>query len=224
MKPMHRLIMTSAAYRMSSAANPQALAKDPINDLLWRFDMRRLQAEEVRDAILAANGSLNLKMGGPSIYPDIPAEVLAGQSMPGAGWGRSTPEEQRRRSVYIFVKRSLAVPIIAAFDAPEPDFSCAARFATTQPTQALGMLNSEWINQQAKLFAQLLLKTAGEQPAAQVETALWRTLQRQPTAAEVERGVKLIESLRKEDGLSAEDALATFCTIALNLNEFLYLD
>src|SRR5206468_12730331 len=123
-KRLHRLIVLSNAYRMSSRANPGAQAKDPENDLFWRFDMRRLEAEEVRDSILAANGSLNEKMGGPSIYPTIPAEVLAGQSMPGANWGRSSPEEQCRRSVYIFVKRSLPVPLIAAFDGPETDFTC----------------------------------------------------------------------------------------------------
>ncbi|HZP82023.1 MAG TPA: PSD1 and planctomycete cytochrome C domain-containing protein, partial [Chthonomonadaceae bacterium] len=116
LKPLHRLILLSSTYRMASQANPRALAKDPANDLLWRFDMRRLEAEEVRDSILAVNGSLNLKMGGPSIYPVMPEAVLAGQSMPGAGWGQSPPEEQRRRSVYIHVKRSLITPILASFD------------------------------------------------------------------------------------------------------------
>ncbi|HTE17871.1 MAG TPA: PSD1 and planctomycete cytochrome C domain-containing protein, partial [Armatimonadota bacterium] len=176
MKPLHRMIMLSNTYKMSSRANPAALAKDPENDLFWRFDMRRLQAEEIRDSILAIIGSLNPKMGGPSFYPTIPAEVLAGQSMPGDGWGKSSAEEQARRSVYIFVKRSLAVPIIAAFDAPETDFTCPSRFATTQPTQALGMLNSAWTNEQARSLAAYLKKHAGERTADQVQLALARVL------------------------------------------------
>ena len=91
LKPLHRLILTSNAYRMSSEAQPDGLAKDPGNDLFWRFDMRRLTAEEIRDSILAVSGNLNLKMYGPGVYPEIPAEVLAGQSVPGSGWGKSSP-------------------------------------------------------------------------------------------------------------------------------------
>src|SRR5262249_7918163 len=110
LKSIHRLIVTSSAYRMSSRGNERALAADPTNDRFWRFDMRRLTAEEIRDSILAVSGNLNLKMFGPGIYPEIPKEVLAGQSMPGRGWGKSSPEEQARRSVYIHVKRSLLYP------------------------------------------------------------------------------------------------------------------
>ena len=223
LKPLHKQILMSATYQMSSRANPLALKKDPENDFFWRVNMRRLEGEEIRDSILEANGSLNPKMGGPSIYTTIPAEVLAGQSMPGSGWGKSTPEEERRRSVYIYVKRSLITPLLANFDGPETDFSCPARFATTQPTQALGMLNSAFINEQGKVFAQFLKKSASD-PEAQVTTALWRTLQRQPTPKEVQRGVRMIQSLQREDGMSADQALQTFCVVALNLNEFMYLD
>ena len=123
LKQLHRLIVTSNAYRMSSRANPEALAKDPANDSLWRFDMRRLTAEEIRDSVLAVGGTLNLKMYGPGIYPEIPREVLAGQSAPRAGWGSSPSEEQARRSVYIHVKRSLMTPILESFDAAETDRS-----------------------------------------------------------------------------------------------------
>ena len=107
LKPMHRLIVLSSAYRMSSRATRE-LAADPANRWFWRFPMRRLTAEEVRDSILAVSGELNLKAGGPSIYPPIPREVLAGQSMPGQGWATSPPDEAARRSVYVHVKRSLS--------------------------------------------------------------------------------------------------------------------
>jgi hypothetical protein len=186
--------------------------------------MRRLAAEEVRDSLLAVSGTLNPRRGGPSIYPEIPKEVLAGQSQPGRGWPTSPPEEQARRSVYVHVKRSLAEPILASFDAADTDASCPVRFATTQPTQALGLLNSAFVNEQARRFAASLRREAGLQPAAQVRGALWRVLQRAPTPAEIERGVALIASLRAARGVGADEALAAFCVVALNLNEFLYLD
>ena len=107
-KSMQKLIMMSNAYQMSSADNIAALAKDPNNDLFWRFNMRRQTAEEIRDSILHVNGTLNLQMGGPSIYTEIPKEVLASASRPGNAWGRSPDDQKVRRSVYIFVKRSLA--------------------------------------------------------------------------------------------------------------------
>ncbi|HLK58952.1 MAG TPA: DUF1549 and DUF1553 domain-containing protein [Chthonomonadaceae bacterium] len=224
LKPLHKQILMSNAYKMSSQSEPKALAKDPENDLLWRFDMRRLEAEEVRDSILAVNGSLNPKMFGPPIYPTIPPEVLAGQSVPGAGWEKSPPEEQTRRSIYIHIKRSLTVPLLARFDAADTDLTCPVRFATTQPTQALSMLNSTFLNDQARIFAASLLKQAGSDPKAQVRLALWRTLQREPTAKEIERGVKFIQSTVAEQQVSEAEALRFYCVIALNLNEFLYLD
>jgi mono/diheme cytochrome c family protein len=225
LKAMHRLILQSSAYRMSSRGDRQALERDPRNDLFGRFDMRRLRAEEVRDSILAVNGSLNLeRMFGASIYPVIPGEVLAGQSRPGEGWGTSTDDDVRRRSIYIHIKRSLAVPLLAAFDVAETDFTCPVRFTTTQPTQALGLLNSTFLNEQSALFASRLIAEAGDNRPVQVRLALERTLQRVPRDEEVSRGMKLLMSLEEEQGLSPDEALRYFCLAALNLNEFVYLD
>ncbi|MEX0585201.1 MAG: DUF1553 domain-containing protein, partial [Pirellulales bacterium] len=224
MKPLHRMIVTSSTYRMSSQADAAALAKDPANDLFWRFDMRRLSAEELRDSIHAVTGRLNQQMYGPGIYPEISQEVLAGQSMPGAGWGKSSPEEQARRSVYIHIKRSLITPLLADFDFPETDGSCAARFATTQPAQALGMLNGSFLHRQAAELATRLKREAGDDRAAQVKLARRLALCRQPDAASVERGLKLMESLEKKHGIAADKALDYYCLTVLNLNEFVYLD
>ncbi|HEY7119978.1 MAG TPA: DUF1553 domain-containing protein [Tepidisphaeraceae bacterium] len=224
LKAIHRLIMTSNAYRMSSAPIESALAKDPQNDLFWRFDMRRLTAEEIRDSILEVTGKLNLKMGGPSIYPTIPQVILAGQSMPGAGWGKSSPEEMCRRSVYIHVKRSLVVPMIAAFDAADTDFSCPARFTTTQSTQALMMLNSDMINDEAKSFARRIRKDAGNNPEAQVRLALRLALCRDPAEDEIARGVTFMKTLKDKHHASDDLALDQFALLVLNLNEFVYLD
>lgn len=224
LKPLHKLILMSNAYQMSSRPDPKAFAKDPENDLFQHFDMRRLDAEEIRDSILAVNGTLNQKMFGPPIYPTMPPEVLASQSMPGAGWGKSTPEDQARRSIYIHIKRSLTLPMLASFDVPETDFTCPARNVTTQPTQALGMMNSTFLNEQAAIFAATVRKNGGTARASQVRFALQRVFQRDPTAAEVARGVKLIDSTMKQHGKSESEALKTFCLVALNLNEFMYLD
>jgi hypothetical protein len=224
MKPLHRLIMTSSAYRMSSRGNAAALAADPTNDLLWRFDMRRLTAEEIRDSILAVTGNLSMKMHGPSVYPEIASEVLAGQSRPGYGWFKSPPKEQNRRSVYVHVKRSLLLPILESFDAPETDRSTAVRFATTQPTQSLGMLNSDFLNRQAAALAERVRREAGADAAAQVRRALNLITSRLPDNQEVRDGVALIEALQTRDGVAADAAIRYFCLAALNLNEFVYLD
>lgn len=223
-KRMHKLLMLSNTYRMSSTGNDDALAKDVSNKLFWRMNMRRLSAEEIRDSLLAANGTLNLKAGGPSIYPTIPASVLAGQSRPGNGWGKSSPEEAARRSVYIHVKRSLVTPILASFDVADTDSSCPVRFATTQPTQALGMLNSEFLNEQAALFAERIRKEAGKNLKKQVSHALSVATSREPNEAEVKRGVQFIRQLQKKDGATREVAMNQFCLLVLNLNEFMYLD
>lgn len=224
-KAMHRLIMSSAAYQMSSRPDSKAYAIDPTNDLFWRFDMRRLSAEEIRDTILWVNGSLNKdRMFGPSIYTDIPAAVKAGQSRPGSGWGSSSPEDKVRRSIYIHVKRSLLDPLIESFDFADTDQTCPVRFVTTQPTQALGMINSGFILQQAEVFSQHIRIKAGDSLNNQVRLALTRVMQRPPTDEEVSRGVQLMQALQKENSMNADQARKYFCLMALNLNEMMYLD
>ncbi len=224
LKRLHRLIMTSASYQMSSAENPRAESADPLNDLFWRFDMRRLTAEEVRDSILAVNGTLNTdQLAGPSIYPVIPDEVLQGQSMPGANWYTSIGEELNRRSVYIHVKRSLPVPLLESFDVADPDSPCPVRFNTVQPTQALGLINSDFLKSQAGAFANELRALAPDDVTGQVTIVLHRVTQRPPTELEIARGVDFINQLTTA-GETAETALRHFCLLALNLNEFLFLD
>ncbi|MFT4642163.1 MAG: hypothetical protein ACI8T1_005509, partial [Verrucomicrobiales bacterium] len=149
LKAMHRLIMSSKAYQMSSRGNEMALTKDPQNTYFWRFDMRRLSAEEIRDGMLAITGKLNTKLGGPSFYPTLPQEVLDTSSTGAGKWGKSSPEEEARRSVYITIKRSLKPPELTDFDFADTDAPCAARFVTTVPIQALAMLNSKVVNDHA---------------------------------------------------------------------------
>jgi Protein of unknown function (DUF1553)/Protein of unknown function (DUF1549)/Planctomycete cytochrome C len=223
-KRMHKLIMTSSAYQMSAKADENGLKLDPANALYWRFNMRRLTAEEVRDSILAASGQLNLKAGGPGVYPKIPREVLQGQSVPGSGWSQSPTEEAARRSVYVHVKRSLLVPILSHHDQADTDSSCPVRYTTTVPTQALGMLNGEFTNEQAAIFAERLRKEAPNDIAAQVRRAVRLTTGRQPTADEVHKDVTFIKDMQTKHGLSEPAALKQYCLLALNTNEFIYVD
>jgi len=224
-KQMHHLIMTSATYQMASSSRPEAWEKDPVNDLFWRFDVRRLTAEEIRDSILWATGSLNTdKMYGPAVYTEIPDEVKAGQSRPGSGWGTSSAEDRGRRSIYVHVKRSLIDPLLESFDFADTDQTCPVRFVTTQPTQALGLLNSSFMQDQAEQFAELLRQQQPDSPAGQVRLALARVTQRPPSQDDIRRGTELMEALARHDRLTADQALRYFCLVALNLNEFIYLD
>ncbi len=224
MKDLHRLILLSNTYQMSSRSNPTAFSTDPTNDLFWRYDMRRLSAEEIRDSILNVSGVLNLKMFGPAVYPEIAREVMLGQSKPGYGWEKSPAAEQNRRSVYVHVKRSLVLPILESFDAAETDRSSPVRFATTQPTQALGMLNGSFLHKQAALLADRIQREAGDDTEKQVRRGLLLVMSRAPAEAEVARGMKLLRRLQESDGMSPDSALKAFCLVALNLNEFIYLD
>lgn len=225
LKPLHRLIVTSNAFRMSTQVGRDVASKDPENDWHSHFDLRRLSAEEVRDSILAACGNLNLdKTEGPSVYPVIPREVLAGQSVPGRNWEKSTPEEAASRSVFVHIKRSLAVPLLTAFDAADPDSPCPVRFTTTQPSQALALINSTFANEQAALFAASLRREAGQNMIACVKAGLTRVLQRVPTEREITRGVKFLDDNIQQEKVSADEALRRFCLLAINLNEFVYLD
>jgi hypothetical protein len=223
LKQVHRLILTSATYKQSSAGRADALRVDGANNLLWRFNMRRLHAEEVRDATLSVTGDLNRTMNGPSIFPRIPAAVLAGQSVPGAGWRTSAPVDQIRRSVYVHVKRSLLVPILQTHDAADTDSSCPVRYTTTVPTQALGMLNGEFTNEQAARLAERL-RESHRDPAEQVRRVIRLTTGRNPGEEEIRRDLAFLERLTRDESLSADRALTLYCLMALNTNEFAYVD
>jgi hypothetical protein len=214
----------SETYRQSSIPSDETLANDPNNDWFSRFDMRRLSAEEIRDSILATNGRLNLKMFGPSIYPELSREVLASQSVPGKGWEKTSYDEQARRSVYIHIKRSLLVPMLSNFDFPEPDTSCEARFVTTQPGQALGMLNGDFLNQQAEELAKRLKAEAGEGIDDQIVRGFQWVFARNPNSTEIARAKELIDELMAEHRLTQDQAMNYFGLFLFNLNEFVYVD
>src|SRR5436309_2539163 len=157
-KKMHRLIMTSNTYRQSSRFDELAAKADPEDKLLWRFPRQRLEGEEVRDAALAVSGLLNWKMGGPSVFPELPP----GMSPTYSGWKVSKEETERnRRSIYVFVKRNTRYPLFESFDMPDTHESCPRRNVTITPLQALNLLNSELTLRWAESFAARVIGFAG---------------------------------------------------------------
>ena len=223
-KRLHKLIMMSQVYQLSSRGDPENLHRDPANVYLWRFNMRRLTGEEIRDSMLAVSGQLNRQMYGPSVYPPLPAEVLAGQSVPGQGWPTSPPEQANRRSIYVHVKRSLRVPILVGFDQPDPDSSCPVRYVTTVPTQALGLLNGAFAQEQAAALARRLQQEVPNDLPAQIRRAIRLTTGRQPTSQEVQDDLRFLQRLMEEHKLDPTTALSRYCLLCLNTNEFIYID
>ena len=235
LKPLHRLIVLSETYQRSSAFEAHAAQADPDNTMLWRHGQRRLDAEVVRDSILASSGQLSAKMTGPGFYPTLPAAVLAGQSVPGQGWGKSDEREQARRSIYIFAKRSLGVPEIELLDAPDSTSSCEQRIVSTTGPQALAFLNGAFIHEQARHFAARLVTEAGSQPKDRVELAFSLALSRAPRPEETRAALSFLETQqqqikRESAGAnpargptdSSRMALEAFCLVVLNTNEFVY--
>lgn len=232
LKPLHRLILLSSAYQQAATPNAAANERDPDNTLLWRWRQRRIQAEAFRDSVLASSGQLHGQMLGPSVYPKLPRAVLEGQSRPGEGWGKSDERQANRRSVYIFSKRVLAVPELELLDSPDTTSSCEQRPCSTTGPQALTFLNGEFMHKQAEAMAGRLTREAGARPEDQVHRAFEIVLCRPPRDAELksalaflERHEALIAKSDAKDGAgqgSRHRALASFCLVLLNTNEFAY--
>ncbi len=212
-KQLHRLLMTSRAYRLSSQfAEPANLKNDADNLYWWRFRAQRLEAEALRDSILAIAGTLKGKRGGPAIFPELPQDVLA--SMKHGIWkqGEDGPDVWRR-SVYIYRKRGLPFPFFETFDLPDQNVSCGRRNVSTVPTQALTLVNNEWVLKQAGFLAERIAREAPDGLSAQVGRGYELALGRPPDADERRLALEFLR----------EHALADFAHVLLNLNEFVYL-
>lgn len=229
-KQLHRLILTSRAYRMSSRAeNRTALAADQDNTLLWRQNLRRVEAEVVRDTMLAVSGALNPKRGGPSVFPRLPKEVHTTQDSAGKGWEDSPADEQNRRSVYLVVKRALKVPLLECLDFANSTSGTGTRPTTTVAPQALMLLNDSFVQTQAATFAERIRREAGPRTEAQITRAFQLAVQREPTKAEARAGRALladqVEHAQREGSAEpANVALTSLCRALLNLNEVVYVD
>ena len=187
LKRMHKLLMLSSAYQQASK-HPLAeeyAQRDFTNRNWWHFNRQRLDAESIRDAILVASGSLSEQVGGPSFTPSMSPEALEGLSRKDAAWAASPAEEQRRRSVYMLTVRSRILPLMTTFDFCDTTHTCGQRDVTIVPTQALALLNNEFMHDQSGALAARVEAAAG--PVIEQQAALaWKlALNRDPDTDEL---------------------------------------
>ena len=212
-KEMHRLLMTSEAYRMASAhEDADSRAADPENRLLWQYRPQRLEAEALRDAIMTVSGAIDLTVGGQPVFPHVPQELLLA-ARNGYWDNQADGPDVWRRSVYVFRRRSLSFPFFETFDLPDQNQTAAARNVSTVATQALTLMNNEFVLNQARLFAERLERAAPGDVDRQVDLAYRIALTRPPAAEEARIARDLVSS----------QSLVDLTHVMLNLNEFLYL-
>jgi len=208
-KHLHRLIVTSATYRQAGTERPEGLAQDASAKWLWRFPPRRLEAEPIRDAILAVSGKLDLKSGGPGYSVFEPNDNYvrvynARQEFGPDGW---------RRMIYMTKVRMQQDSTFGAFDCPDGGQIAPKRGSSTTPLQALNLLNSGFLMQQAGFFAERLQRERSGDVAAQVRRAFELAYNRPPQKKETAAAIKFVE----------QEGLAVFCRALLNANEFVYV-
>jgi hypothetical protein len=220
-KAIHRLIMTSSAYRQASQASlPEAAEKDPDNLLLWRFPRRRLEGEAIRDSVLAVSGRLNPQMSDLPVFPPLPEDLDEAQKVQGFNtWETDAGPAARKRSIYIFQRRSLNFPLLETFDASVPTASCARRIDSITALQALSMYNGEFVNEESRHFAERVSEEAANDPKTQIDRAFELAYSRKPTEPERRQALKFLDSLAGED-----NPLAGLCRVLFNSSEFVYID
>ena len=211
LKKLHTLILSSNTYRMAKTGNAQYAAVDPENRLLWRMPYRRLEAEAILDSALAVSGRLNPAMYGEFVYPKMQPEALEGSSDPDKIWKPFEEEKASRRAIYYIVKRSLMVPLLEVLDVCDTTRPAAKRQTTSVAPQALQMFNGDFINRQAKYFADRLRREA-QGAEAQIELAYRLALARRPTATELQAMLGFLQT----------GSLEQMTRVVLNLNEFAY--
>ncbi len=209
LKQMHRLILLSGTWRQSSQFNEKAATADADNRLLWRFAPHRLEAEAVRDAMLAVSGQINLQMGGPGFRP---FDLKINNSYFYTAADHLGPEFNRR-TVYRIGVQSAKNPLLDSLDCPDFSTKTPVRGITTTPIQALALMNNSFVLRQARQFAERLQTEAGRDLSAQVERAYRFACGRKPTG----------EENRRAAALAREHGLESFCWVLFNASEFLYV-
>lgn len=208
LKRLHRLLVTSYAYRQTSASNPVGAAKDADDRLLWRMPLRRMEAEAVRDAILQTSGKLDRTMGGPGYalftYNVVNVAIYGAREEQGP--------ETWRRGVYQVPARGIRDDLLGNFDCPDSSERTPQRTSTTTALQALSLLNSRFISEQSDYFAARVQAQAGTDRRRQVQIAFQRAFGRNPSAVELSDALALMKAY----------GLPTLCRGLLNANEFLY--
>jgi hypothetical protein len=225
LKPIQRLILTSSAYRLSTEYDKNSAHIDADERLLWRRRPLRMEAEALRDYILAVSGSLNDKMYGPGVRPHIPVEATVTRSKD--KWSKDNTivegSDVWRRSVYVFAKRTVRLPWLETFDAPDWTTSCGRRVPTTVPTQALSLMNDPFVREQARRFAARIGAEAPAGNQSQITYAYQLAFGRPPSPAEMAAGLTFLPS-RNTDAAENQQRLVNFCHVLFTLNEFMFVE
>src|SRR5439155_7438314 len=198
MKKLHRLILLSNTYQQAADNQPKAAEADPDDTLLWRYPRRRMEAEAIRDSMLFVSGLLNPQMGGPGVFPPVPAGTLSELSATAAAGGWKTekdPAQSSRRSVYIFVRRNLRYPMLQEFDSANTFEVWHSRKNTVTPSQSLDLLNNDLVLDWARTFAGRVLTDTGLTPESreQVEHAYALAYGRKADGEELKTAVAFLE-------------------------------
>jgi hypothetical protein len=230
-KRLHKLIMTSTAYRQSSqrpaeGEKSRAEELDPGNDLLWRMNLRRADAEVLRDTALAASGKLDTAEFGPPVALDSTKDGLVTVAEKGG-----TPTSQFRRSVYLIARRNYSTSFLDVFDFPIMAINCTRRMNSATPLQSLTMLNGDFIMQRSEDLARRIAAMAGASPSNEVDKAFLLALSRKPRPEEMQWSLEHIEKekrryldLKSSSEDASRKALASLCQMLLASNEYLYID
>jgi hypothetical protein len=237
-KQIHRLIMNSETYKMSSGFyNAGNVGKDPGDVYLWRYPVRRLEGEAIRDVILSASDKINFQAGGPSFFPAIPLSVRVGYA--NGRWDLTKEEPATwRRSVYSYWKRGMKFPMFDVHDQPDQNVTAERRNISTVPTQALMLLNDEFVLQQSRFLAERVAHEAGSDLSAEVKLLYKVALSRQPTEKELRDDLEFINHEQSTQAAQAGDsggggkavedtrlrAMSRLAHVMLNSNEFVYIN
>jgi len=249
MKKLNRMILLSNTYQQSADFQQVAAEKDPDDKLLWRWPRKRLEAEAIRDSMLSVSELLNTRMGGPGVFPPVPAGTISELSATAAagGWkSEKDAAQNNRRSVYIFVRRNLRYPMLMEFDSANTFESCDFRKPTVTPAQALDLMNNDLVLDWARAFTGRVLNDSGLSPEAQVERAFKLAYGRAPSKDEqklasdfLARQIPIMQARLASGskdkppvpsdlpaGIDAARAAAMvdLSQMLLNSNEFLYLN
>ncbi|MCA9024131.1 MAG: DUF1553 domain-containing protein [Planctomycetaceae bacterium] len=217
LKSIHRLIVTSATYRQTSLRDEEhASDVDPDNRLLWRFNRRRLEAEAVRDSVLAVSGRLNTEQYGLPIFPPLPDDLAERVKYSESKWDTQAGPEGRKRSLYIYQQRTLTMPFMQSFDALVCEESRPRRRHSVTPLQALAMYNGMFVSEEARHFAGRVRAEVGDDIQQQIARAFVIALARSPSTEESTE----LTALARE----SEAGLEGVCRVLLNSNEFVYVD
>ncbi|HEY3897755.1 MAG TPA: PSD1 and planctomycete cytochrome C domain-containing protein [Chthoniobacter sp.] len=231
MKPLHKMIVMSAVYRQDDSSDPARVAIDPGNRLWWRHEPQRIEAEILRDSMLAISGCLNPEFFGPACKPRMAPEAIAvtNPQKKYDVWPANVVDGPAtwRRSIYIFAKRSNPFPLLQLFDTPDSIGSCTRRNQTTVAPQALTLLNDPFVREQARAFAQRLSSLGSLD--ARVCAAFALSLGRNPTPEEKSGALRFIERQETDAQASGKEtaeahAMTDFCQGLMALNEFCYVD